>query len=112
MAILVALDLDFQTRKQLFLDMADKGITVAVIRPPRQAKMYEIAEILLWHFRKFYEVHDLQGPSAISVKQPTLKARALRTIEFSRLRSGTTGETKVEPVADEALPSTLEGNDP
>lgn len=84
-AILVTLDNDFQSKKHLFLDIAARGITVAVIRPPKHAKMDVIAEIILWSYRKFYEIHDVQGPSAITVKQPTMKARAYRTIEFGRV---------------------------
>jgi uncharacterized protein DUF5615 len=84
-AILITLDNDFQAKKQLFLDIAARGITVAVIRPPKGAKMDVIAEIILWSYRKFYEIHDLQGPSAITVRQPTMKARAYKTIEFGRI---------------------------
>lgn len=50
-AIIVTLDLDFTTRKQLFLDMAAKGVTVVVIRPPKGALMDQVAEIILWHHR-------------------------------------------------------------
>lgn len=84
-AIVVAVDLDFTTRKQLFLDMAAQGITVAVLRGGSGPPMDVLAEMILYYRDFFYSQHDLE-PSVISVKRPSARARALRTIQFDKIK--------------------------
>ncbi len=85
-AIVVAQDLDFTTRKQLFLDMAAKGVSVVVLRPPKGAQMDQLAELILYYRQTFYDVRDHEGPIVISVKRPALRARRLSSIDFQRIK--------------------------
>lgn len=84
-AILVTLDLDFTTRKEWFLDMASRGVSVVVLRPPKGgSQMDQIAEIILWHHRSWPSI-CAAGPVVISVKRPSQRARQLGSMDFERI---------------------------
>lgn len=84
-AILVTLDLDFTTRKEWFLDMASRGVSVVVLRPPKGgSQMDQLAEIILWHHRSWPAL-CASGPVVISVKRPSQRARHIGSMEFERI---------------------------
>ena len=96
-AILVTLDLDFTTRKAWFLDMAARGVSVVVLRPPKGgAQMDQLAEIILWHQRSWPGI-CAAGPVVISVKRPSQSARRLARIDFQKVEP-------TKPAAPEAGP--------
>lgn len=85
-AILVTSDLDFTTRKAWFLDMAARGVSVVVLRPPKGARIDQLAEMILWHHRAWPDIVAIT-PTVISVKVPTQRARQLALIDFERVEA-------------------------